>query len=412
VGKRHFSNWLKSYTDYADNRFAPRLFHEWSGVSAIAGALERKVWLPWDGGFSYFPNLFIFLVAHPGVGKSSALDKAVEMLHEMNKKHSGRVTFIPSQVTEARFIDLMSVTDSYDYAGKQHFQSAGYYFASEASNSVKNVWGDFFACATDFYGCPKTWAKSTKKDGTVNLTNICFNMFAGCTFDYLGKIITDDNIMGGFASRVTYVIFKEKLTDEQIAEKSIFQGSTETESPERKHYRSLLIEDLYQIHRMAGPYQGTKDFGELFTPWHMKYERDRQDNPSEKMQSLLVRKPTTMFKLCMILSAAESDDRILKAHHWEAALEMLESVEKDLPSMLREAKAGEVNTQSGMNQAIFRFFEQNGAVTREELTRSLVFRGFEASKIESSLDSMIKGRALGLEQAGRLKLNVEMNDHL
>ncbi len=413
MSKRNFDNWIKAYESYADNKFAPKLFHRWAGISAVAGALERKVWLPWDETFSYFPNLFVFLVAHPGVGKSSALNKAVEMLREMNKTHGGRVTFIPSQVTEAKFIDLMSESDSYESHGKVYWQSSGYYFASEASNSLKNLYGDFIACMTDFYDCPKMWEKATVKDDKKTLSNICFNLLAGSTFDYLGKIITDDNIMGGFASRVTYVIFREKLTEEQIAEKSIFQGSTESESPERREFRNRLIEDLADIHRMVGPYQGTQEFGQLFTEWYPTYEKARQDNPSEKMQSLLVRKPTTLFKLCMILSAAESSDRVLRPNHWEAALEMTEEVEKDLPGMLREAKSSQVNTQGGMNQAIFRHFETfRGSITKDALAQHLVFNGFEPGKVDSSLEALIKGKALALENGGRLKLTVEMNSYL
>ncbi len=412
MSKRHFSNWIEAWTDYADNHHAPRVFHTWTGVSVASAALERKVWLPVDENFSHFPNLFVFLVAHPGVGKSSALDKGVDILYDLNRQHEGKISFMPTQVTEAQFINLMSASQNYTEGSRIHYQSATYYAASEASNSLKNLFGDFIACITDFYGCPKVWKKSTVKDGTVNLSNICFNLIAGCTFDYLSKLVTNDNIMGGFASRITYVIYNEKLTEEEIAKKAHFQTSLATESAERLAYRKLLLEDLSDIHKMIGAFRGTREMHGRYSEWFKTYEKARQDNPSEKMQSLLVRKPTSLFKLCMILSAAESSERIVHERHWDRAMEMIEDVEKDLPSMLRESKGAQLHTQDGVNQSIFSFFGRNLTVTKKDLVRSLVFKGFDSGTVERTLTSLVSSNSLSLSGGGTITLLVNPNDYL
>ena len=57
---------------------------------------------------------------------------------------------LPNQVTEAKFIEMMGHSSSFDIAGKIYFQSAGFYWASEASNSFKPVYGDLIPCFTDF----------------------------------------------------------------------------------------------------------------------------------------------------------------------------------------------------------------------------------------------------------------------
>lgn len=412
MSKRNFPNFLDAYVEYMDNKHAPRIFHTWTGISTIAGALERKVWLPIDAEFSHFPNMFVFLVAHPGVGKSSALDKGTALLRELNRTKEGRINFMPTQVTEAQFINLMSVSDIYEVGSVKYYQSAAYYAASEASNSLKNLFGDFIACITDFYGCPQDWKKSTVKGGTVKLNNICFNLIAGSTFDYLSKLITNDNIMGGFASRITYVIYNEKATDEEIAYKAQLQTSLIGEAVERLKYRAALVEDLADIHKMIGAFRCTPELGAAYTEWFKVYEKARQDNPSEKMQSLLVRKPTSLFKLCMNLSAAESSERIITGAHWERALSMIENVEKDLPGMLRESKATQVRTQDGVNQAIMSSFIKGMPLTKTSLLGKLLLKGFDSRLVGDTLRSMIDANQISQDPGGRLRLLIEPDEHL
>lgn len=405
--KRNFPNFLDAYVEYADNKWAPRSFHLWAGVSLIAGALERKVWLPWDDTFSYYPNLFVFLVSNPGVGKSSALNKAVNLLQDLNKGYGGNLMFVPSQITEAKFIDVMTQAKAMECGTKIQYHSSGYYFASEASNSLKNIFGDFIACMTDFYDCPPFWEKATKKDGQVTLNNVCFNLLAGCTFDYLSKIITDDNIMGGFASRVTYVIYKDKL----VREAKFQGGSAVEETAERARMRAALAQDLAQIHKLVGAFKGGPGFGDLFEKWYPEYEKMRQSLPSEKMQSLLVRKSTTIFKLCMILAAAEANDLTLRPQHWERAMAMTEEVEKELPMMLREAASRKTDTQTGLNQAIFREFVAPERVTMSGLKTKLLLNGFDPMKIESTIDKLLKHGAI-TQAASGLTLNTDPQAYL
>lgn len=385
--KRNFDNWLEAYLTYTNDGFVPEQFNKWSGLSAIAGALERKVWIPWSDTFSYYPNMYVLLVALPGVGKSTALNKAVELLQELNQRVS-TLNFIPSQVTEAKFIELMGNSVSFEIGTKHYMQSAGYYFASEASNSLKNVYGDFTACLTDFYDCPKTWEKATKKDDRITLQNVCLNLLAGSTFDYLSKLVTDENIMGGFASRLTYVVHREKLVRDQK-----FQGggASHDASGARSEYRKKLVEDLIQIHKMVGPFTATKEYGAAWEEWYPAFEKRRQEIESEKMQSLLVRTNTNVMKTSMLFSAARGSDRLLTIEDWDNAMTLVEANEKELPGIFRESKAMDTQSQEGLNQAIFRAFELKPELDLEVLRMDLVLKGFNPMMVNPTLDMMKKG---------------------
>ena len=409
--RRNFENFLDAYLQYADDGFVPPQFNLWSGLSLIAGALERKVWLPWNSTFAYYPNIYVLLVSLPGVGKSTALNKAVDLMTELHQRE-GTLNIIPSQVTEAKFIELLGEARTFDFGGKLIYQSSGFYWASEASNSLKNVYGDFLACLTDFYDCPRFWEKATKKDDKITLRNVSLNLLAGSTFDYLGKLVTDENIMGGFASRLIYVVHREKLVRKQK-----FQlGDLEAVNPAREDFKRKLLEDLTQIHTMVGPFRADHEFGAAWEKWYPEFEDRRQSHPSEKMQSLLVRTNTNLLKTAMLFSAARSNDRILTLDDWDCARTVLEPIEQELPSIFRDTKALDTNSQEGLRNAIDKEFEGGAALTEEELRGKLLLRGFNPIMIERTVAMYSKSKLFRTVSAGsdglRVKPAYNPNDNL
>lgn len=53
--KRKLNDWLKSFIEYASIGEAPLKFYFWTGVSTIAGALRRRVWID-QKNFQWTPN--------------------------------------------------------------------------------------------------------------------------------------------------------------------------------------------------------------------------------------------------------------------------------------------------------------------------------------------------------------------
>ena len=76
---RNYDDWLKAYLRYAESTEAPMHMHFWSGVSAVAGALRRRVWID-QAYFKWYPNFYIVLVAPPGiVSKSTTVGIAMNL---------------------------------------------------------------------------------------------------------------------------------------------------------------------------------------------------------------------------------------------------------------------------------------------------------------------------------------------
>lgn len=377
--KRNFPDWLSAYYDYARDGFCPDAFHKWTGVSVISGALGRKVWLPWTSVLNHYPNMYLLMIAHPGVGKSSACNIGVDFLRKLDD-----MQFVPTQITVAKLIECLQESSSFSLGPITVKHSSGYYYASEASNSLKDVYESIIPAFTDFYDCPTIWERATKKDGVLRLQNVCFNMLAASTFNFLGKLISEESIMGGFASRLIYIVHDEKIIREPKWGDNGSVKDIETE----KH----LLEDLSQIHKLAGEFRADEDFKRLWLKWFPEFDKKRQDMESEKMQSLMVRKSTNLFKLCMIQSASESNDLVLKAKHWEKSMEMLDKVEKGLPRLLRLSQAQNTKTQAGLVQAIIHcVHEAKGKCTPDYMYKKLTVTGYEKGRIDNTMATLMGG---------------------
>ncbi len=387
---RIFPNFLDAYLDYANDSFVPPQFNVWSGLSIIAGALERRVWLPWDDTYSFYPNIYVLLISMPGDGKSMALNRAVKLLLDVNAKVS-TLNIMPNQVTEAKFIELMGYGRSFTERKQDkeiiHRQNAGYYWASEASNSLKNVFGDFIACLTDFYDCPGTWERATKKDTKkIQLTNVCMNLIAGSTFDYLSKLVTDENIQGGFASRLIYVVSKNKEVIDQQWQNG---GSFAEKEKERKQYRDALVHDLIDISQTVGPMHADREFGAAWEAWFGNFERSRRKLESEKLQSVVARANTNILKVAMLLSMAESSDRELRLSHWEKALELVTAVNDQVPGIFRQARANSSDKSNGnIADAILQTIERNPGITLIRVHAKLAQNGTNKNLIDSVINAL------------------------
>lgn len=416
---RRFPNFLAAYCDYSEDGFCPPQFAEWSALSIIAGALERKTWIPWSDTYSFYPNIYVLLVSRPGQGKSVSLSKAVDLLKDVSRK-TGTLNILPSQVTEAKFIELMGHGRSFidTSAGKELtvFQNAGYYYASEASNSLRNIFGDFIACLTDFYDCPPYWERATKKDGRkISLKNVCMNMLAGSTFDYLGKLVSDENIQGGFASRLLYVVQKESTVKEQ----KYASGQDAEIKKLRETYRAALTEDLTAISNISGPMVATPEYGAAWEKWYPEHQRHVQAFKSEKLQSILARTNTNVLKVSMLLSAAESDSRILDLRHFERAVELVEAVNVKIPDIFLEAKSAQ-GTRSGGNvlaSVIISMIKRDPNATVEGISAAAVIAGHGHLAVTHTINALLSNKALatGAAVAGagvRLIIKGDTNDYL
>lgn len=407
-------SFLTEYVSWASTGHAPELFHKWAGISAIAACLERKVWLSFDRGrWTYFPPLFVFCVAHPAVGKSSAIDRARNVLLDLNRTGRANLVRIPNSLSESALIECMAEATQASCEGTQvrFEQSAAYFFSGEGSQSLKAIHsgGGLVECLTSLYDCDELWERKTRAHGNEVIRKGCFNMLMGTTFSFLGKLLAGDAIMGGFASRVTYVIYEDKFIrpSDGLRNGAPPEGAVEAYVPAPKY----ILDGFARIHQMRGPFTCTDEFILAYEEWSPKAQLERQQLVSEKMQALLGRKEALLIKLSMILSAAESSDRVLRIEHWNEAMALANECEAKLPGLIRSIQI-DPTSQAHLIQSIFASFNVRGECGQEELKRDLIVKGFDPYRIDSTVVNLIQNHAIGVLPGGTLRLLIDPNAHL
>lgn len=96
---------IENYIHFTEGLPTPMLFRQWTGIACIAAALERRVWIS-TARAPLFPNLYVMLVAAPGVGKDQAINQARMLWEETNV-----LKLAPTNMSRAGLIDALRAAD-------------------------------------------------------------------------------------------------------------------------------------------------------------------------------------------------------------------------------------------------------------------------------------------------------------
>lgn len=390
MSRRNFPDFLRAYEQYASDGFCPDEFHIWTGLSMIAACLERKVWLEQRikrSSICHYPNIYVLLVAHPGMGKSTAMSRGISLIETLKAEKYPELRIIPTQTTEAALVELMEPPQSVEiFPGVVHQHSSGFFYASEASNSsLQDIYGTFNNTITGFYDCDPVFRKKLKGQSRMSeIKNICFNLVAASTFDYLKTLVDENSVMGGFASRLIYVISKERKVRES-------KWSEEASGPPDRTMEIKLIEDLHSIAQTKGRFNPTKGFIKRWEVAKPNFDRYLIGLGSSRMESLMARKFTNYTKIAMLLSVSDRTDLVITEEHWDRAVDLVDSVTKHNSSILTSALIAKKDTQEGLNTFILNAIEERGGeVGLKEFRRLLSRYGADPTRADATIEMMIK----------------------
>jgi hypothetical protein len=317
---RHFPDWLKAYERYASFNEAPLHFIYWVGVSTLAGALERKVWFPM-GYFEWTPNFYMLLVAPPGVAnKTTTAGVGMNLLREVEG-----VSFGPESTTWQNLAqELSNATKGFELDGTLYTQTPITIESGEFGNlfDPKNTeMVDFYVTLWD--GKRGTFRKGTKTQGKDEIVNPWVNIIACTTPAWISGNFPEYMIGGGFMSRCLMVYADTKR--QYVAYPGLVMPAGQEE------LRQKLIEDLRQIHQLAGPFGITAEAVEYGQAW---YERFLSSPPphlnNAQFGGYIARKQTHVHKLAMILAASRGDDLTVTKPILEEAIARVSAIEKDM----------------------------------------------------------------------------------
>lgn len=317
---RHYKDWLTAFMDYASYGEAPRHMYFWCGVSAVAGALRRKVWID-QAYFKWHSNMYVVLVAPPGiVSKSTTAGIAMNLLRQVPG-----IKFGPDVVTWPALVTAFSeASEGFDYNGEINVMSALTLESSEFGNLLNPQDKDMVDLLVALWdGKPGKFEKKTKHSGSDSIENPWINLVACTTPSWIAGNFPEYMIGGGFTSRCIFVYADAK------ANYVAYPGLRVPADLQKQ--AAHLVEDLTHISQLAGEYKLTAGAVAWGESWYHRHYSTRSANlDDDRFGGYIARKQTHIHKLAMILAAANSDALVITPEHLIVADQMVTDLEPDM----------------------------------------------------------------------------------
>lgn len=316
---RKLSDWVTSYQEYMAISDSPPEFTKWAAISAIAAALERKVWC-YSNASDLFPNLYVILVGPPAVGKSKSITPLGDMVRDMKDIH-----IAPTSVTKASLVDALKAAERGHIippTGALYQFNSLYLQVSELGVLIPKYETDFMNTLTTLYDCISYSETRRTKSLNILIANPQLN-FIGCTTPgYMNSSIPVSAWQEGFLSRVILVYSGEKIY------KPLF-----TEELKRKDLFNDLQHDLEIISRQYGKVGFSPEAAAAIETWYKAKCPPIPDHP--KLAHYLGRRSTHLLKLCMVACYAKTIVPVITLEHYETALQWLLDAETAMPDIFK-----------------------------------------------------------------------------
>lgn len=368
-------DWIEKYLEYEERSEPPILYKEWTAMSVIAGALQRKCRLPWGGPLVFYPNLYIVLVGPSGrCRKGTALRTGKMLLKDL------RIRMVAEAITKEALIKDMASAGNVEvsFGDVSIIHSSLTVFSMELGVFLGYENKEFLVDLTDWYDCADDWEYKTKTSGIDEIIGVWLNLIGATTPKVIQNQFPESAVGGGLASRIIFV-FEDKKSQE-VAFPFL----------EEKHediYKWLQYE-LEEIHMMKGDFKIDETFIDKYGKWYYKQEV-AESLKNERFSGYIERRPNHLLKMCMILSASSRDDMVITGEIFTRALDLLRRTEKKMARTF--GGFGQAKT-SGVSQRVIEFVAKEKEVSRSELYRKFYY-DIENTKM---LDEVITGlRVMG-----------------
>jgi len=355
--KRLCTNWLQSYVHYCHDSEPPTKFHEWMGISILSSALQRKCRLDW-GSLTFYPNFYIVLVAPPGKArKGTAMAFAQSFIGKMN------IPLISDTTSLQALIRRMSEsTNTEESAEEGYFESHSSVtaFSPELSVFLGFSNKELISNLCNFYDCLDVFRYETISRDVEEVIGVFLTLVGATTPSQIRETMSVESIGMGLTSRIIFV-YEEKIKRRIVC--PFF-----TLSEEGKQLEKDLIADLTRIRSIRGTFKVTKKFLEFWSSWYGEYPEESAIDPIH-FGNYWERRPAHIFKLSMIMSASESNDRKISEKHLIAAIKFLEETEIKMP--LTFQMAGQSSNADNL-QKIMTYIAINKEVYMDELMKEFL----------------------------------------
>ncbi len=304
---RIFSNWLKAYCQFTAASESPLDFHFWTGVSTIAGALRRQVWID-QLLFKWTPNFYIIFVGPPGiVAKSTTLSIGYALLRKVPGIHFG-----PDSMTWHGLAKRFE--SAFEYKVYRNGKGVDEKIpmspltcsVSELGTFLRPDDSGLISFLTDVWdGKERPFDHTTKDSGAITIDCPWLNVIGATTPMWMQNNFPPSLLAEGIGSRVIFVYGEQK--------RHLTAYPAKVVAPQ-DYYETgkKLVEDLIQISKLVGEYHLSSAATKWGEAWYAQPRTATAQLASSRYGGYFARKQTHLHKLALVIAAAQRDDLVIE----------------------------------------------------------------------------------------------------
>ena len=380
---RRFKDFIQASVDAVKDSPIPKPFAKWTALSAVSGALGRRVWFPMPN-YNIGSNLFVILIASPGRNKSvslilpfskvfSRLTSPVGATEDDHNFNSGldeyglrkyplytiqdRITpeKLAVDMTKVTRLDLRLCTEE----NPEFYDSSLTLVTSEFGTFMGRNERYLQMFLTDMWDAKDSYSHKTKTAGEYIIQGPCLNWIACATPTQFVDNLPEDAKSQGLLSRIIPVFYEGEKIPQDLRQKVISE-----------HTINDLRNDLSKIALMRGPMEFERDAFEIANTDIFDGIPPEPTDPH--LSEYCQRRVSHFLKVAMSVSASRSSSCKISKDDWTITKEIMFDMEQNMPKALEGfgmAKTGRIAhdmkvwldatlSTSGKNHMQLRFFKR------------------------------------------------------
>jgi hypothetical protein len=337
-----------------------------------------------------YPNMYIMLVAEPGVGKTVSATQAEILWRGLEHHHVA-----PTNASKAGLIDVLAESKREIMAprlgGLETFNALSI-MAGEFGAFMPAWDNEFMNTMTTLWDGGHYSERKRTGELKVDIPRPSLNMLACCTPDFLNNWMPEGAWKQGFASRMLLIYSGELILGDLWSEDAYA-------NPMGVHYQSLQS-DLQRIGNLYGKIEFSQEAAEAFTRWHRSGMEPVPQHP--KLESFVPRRPVHLAKLCMIRAVSEKRMVILpEDYSW--SFDTLIEVETAIPDIFLSMKGGQSQAQDDLWHFVLQAHTKEKKPIDEGRLVNFLRDRLPSGEVMRTIDLMARGGLLKKEisSAGR-----------
>jgi len=391
---RHFNSFIEGFLEYTEALPSPKVWKRWAAISAVAGALERKVWVRIRKSPLY-PHMYIVLTGPPGVGKSEVTSLVERLWRKLGSGlDSGHYVASTSLTSASLKDDLRDAERRIIRIGEtpSHVTfNTLLVCANELTSFLNSYDAAFIGTLTDIYDS-KPFAERRRygKDTTFKIDAPQINILAGTTPSYLSDLLPEGAWDQGFTSRTNFIYSGEPV-------KSLLFSDLEDHNEKMEE---LLLSDLKKIGKLYGRCTWEPEAQEAITAWDWKGGEPKPTHP--KLLHYNTRRTVHLAKLCMISCASRGDSLSISLDDFELARDWLIDSESRMPDIFKAMRSGgeEKAVREVWYECWMEYNKRGQKAVPESVLIEFLQNRVAAHNVERIIDLMVKAKIFIREYEG------------